>query len=120
MAVAQLDDLRFLGMADVPKPDRAAGVKAATGREVQGTWNVSFENLFIIGLVRFGVGDCRELEPGVWVSRVVKKFVNRAFSYDLTKIHYGHSVTDIPDDRQVARDEEMGEGEAGLRNRDTV
>ena len=64
-----------------------------------------------------GIGnrDRREQRDRVRVERVVVEVVGGRELHDLAEVHDRDPVGDVPDDRQVVRDEEVGELEVALQ-----
>jgi hypothetical protein len=49
------------------------------------------------------------------MDRVVINLIGRAYLDDIAQVHHGDAVRDVPDDRQVVRDEDVGKAELLLQ-----
>jgi len=78
--------------------NRAACVKVAALRRVQGAGNVTFQDnaLAIAGFVRVRDRYRGHQRAGVRVERVQIDFIPIRQLHHLTEIHYDHPVADVP------------------------
>ena len=94
---------------------RAAGVEAAPRRRVHGRGDIALEDDALAGAARVGHGHGGEQGPGVGVQRPGVERFGRGQLHDLAQVHHPDAVADVADDRQVVRDEEVGEIELALQ-----
>ena len=121
MALAAVDQCRLLLGADrlcLP----AACAKAAAGRWVRRVRDVALEDdaLPLAALRRLLDRDRRQERLGVRVRRPVVDVLLRADLDDLAEIHHRDAVGDVPDEREVVRDEQIGEAEVALQRLEEV
>src|SRR5437764_2832333 len=86
-----------------------AWMKNAAGRRTRGRWNVALQNDSLLSRLRVGHRHGRKQRLGVWHQRLTIEIVRRRQLHDLAQIHHRHAVGDVLDDRQVVRDEHVGE-----------
>ena len=89
---------------------------------VDGAGYVAGEDDALSGGLDYGVGDGYGGEKcsGVRVLGVLVELIPAGYLDDLAQVHYRDSVGDVPHDRQVVGDEEVGEVEALLEGTEQV
>src|SRR6266550_1780857 len=100
------DDLHA---GDVLRRVVAARVEDTARRGIRRRRNVARENDSL--LARLGIGDRnrREKSLGVRHQRLAVEIVRRRQLHDFAEVHHGDTVGDVLDNRQVVRDEHVGE-----------
>lgn len=106
VSTAYVGKLRVLLAASIDH-ERTAGMKAATGRRVEGTGLLTFEDAvrFLVGH-RFG--NRFQESPGVRVRGIAKELGGRRQLDDLSQVHYRDPIAGVLDDAEVVSDEEIG------------
>jgi len=95
----------------------AARVKATSrrwinrARHLAGKWNSSAQPL----LFRIGQGDGRKQRLRVGMLRRLKQLPPVGDLYHLAQVHHEHSMTDVPHQREIVRDEEVRETQLVLQ-----
>ena len=93
--------------------ERAAGAEAAAGRQVNRRRHVPF-NFFQDSPRPIDTWHRRQQGAGIRMAWVVVQFVGRRSFDNLTEIHYGDPVTDLPDCPEIVRDKQQRDIRFGL------
>jgi len=100
---------RWIDMAAHGYAQPAPGVKATAAGRVDRARHVALEdNSLPLGL---GIrnGDRAEQSLRIWVERGTVDLVSGADFNDLSEVHNGHSVGNVLYDRQIMRNEQVGQ-----------
>ena len=94
----------------------AAGVEHAAGGRVDRAGQVALQQDALALAGRVGVGHRHggQQRVGVGVQRLLVEAVAVGQLHDVTEVHHRDAVGDVPDDRQVVRDEDVGDAELVL------
>ena len=88
---------------------RAAGMELAPGRGIGGGRDRPLQHDPVHLRRRIGHRDRREQRLGVRMQRVLEDVLGRAVFDETAEVHNAHRVRDMLDDRQVVRDEQVGQ-----------
>ena len=69
----------------------------------------------LLAYCRVGVGDGREQRLGVRMERVLVELLGRRQLGHLAQVHHADAIGEVLDDREVVRDEQIGEAELPLQ-----
>ena len=121
MARAAVDELRLLLGADRLRLP-AARAEAAARRRVGRARDVALQHdpLALAALARLLDRHRRQERLRVRMRRALVDVVLRADLDDLAEIHHRDAVGDVPHDRQVVRDEDVGQAEVALQRLEQV
>ena len=106
VSATHVGKLRILLAASIDH-ERTAGMKATTGRRVEGAGLLTFEDTvrFLVGH-RFG--NRFQESPGIGVRGIAKELGCRRQLDDLSQVHYRDPIACVLDDAKVVSDEEIG------------
>ena len=92
-----------------------ARVEMATARQIDRARDLALENKFRAPDFRVRHRNRRQEGAGVRVNRVFEELLRRAQLYDFAEIHDRYPVAEVPDCRQVMRDEKIGDPQTLLQ-----
>ena len=94
----------LFGCVTASRPERTAG------RHVQRRGNVSFQNDPLPFSCDSGIRDRYRGKQrlGIRMDRIITDFIGRADFHDLSEIHYGDPVRNMPYDQDIMGDEQVG------------
>src|SRR5687768_12964158 len=97
--------------------DRAARVEVAAARRIGRAGEIACDDDTLAVFLDCGIGnrDGQKQRLRIRMLRVIVQFVGRPDLDDLAEVHHGHAVADMPDHREVVRDEQVRQVEFSLK-----
>ena len=78
-------------------------MESAPSRRIDGTRNLSWKYDSHCLLIHIRNRDCSNERLRVWMELLREEIISIRVLYDLSEIHDGYSVTDLPDGAQIVR-----------------